>query len=65
MAKTLLQAWLDVTLGELDENVADDPRSGETVLTLHPRSEVGHGLGQYASDFGPSKGLVSDKGIKK
>jgi hypothetical protein len=65
MAKTLLQCWLDVTLGEPNEQVGNDPLGIAAPFTGSARAKIGHGTFEDVPDLCAVKNVAFDEGIQK
>jgi hypothetical protein len=65
MAKTLLQCWLDLTLGKPDEQVANDSLGVRAAFAGSTRAEIGHGAFENVPDLRAVKNVTLDEGIQK
>jgi len=65
MAKTFLEAWLDSTLGEPDEQIGNDSLGVLAPLTGSAGTEIHKGAFEDGSDLRPAKNAIFAENIQK
>jgi hypothetical protein len=64
MAKSLLEACLTVTLGEVPQQLGNDLGGVEAAGLLHPGTDIAHGLIKDSAHLGDRKALLLNQQVQ-